>query len=258
VSRSERLTAAAAATVSPLRIGTAGWSLPRDVQDRFPGEGTHLTRYARIFDAAEINSSFHRPHRPATYARWAASVPASFRFSVKVPKTITHQAKLVDAEPELDRFLVEAGALGASLGCLLVQLPPSLELDAARARRFFAALRKRYAGDVAVEPRHASWFVATSARLFTDYRLARVGADPARVPEAARPGGCKDLAYWRWHGSPRMYWSSYGDAQLRGLADAVLAAHQRGQRVWCIFDNTTSGAAAHNALALRAMTQEPG
>ncbi|MFP5285145.1 MAG: DUF72 domain-containing protein, partial [Thermoanaerobaculia bacterium] len=69
-------------------IGCAGWSLPRSERDHFPGTGSLLERYASRFPAVEINSSFHRPHRTSTYARWSASVPAGFRFSVKVPKTI--------------------------------------------------------------------------------------------------------------------------------------------------------------------------
>ncbi|HEY9423039.1 MAG TPA: DUF72 domain-containing protein, partial [Thermoanaerobaculia bacterium] len=86
-------------TLPPPRIlvGCAGWSLPRAEQAEFPETGSHLERYASRFGAVEINSSFHRPHRPATYARWSASVPASFRFSVKVPKTITHGLRLRDA-----------------------------------------------------------------------------------------------------------------------------------------------------------------
>src|SRR3954471_23178443 len=76
-----------------INIGTAGWSIPRDVADRFLADGSALERYASRFPVAEINSSFHRSHRPSTWERWAESVPADFRFSVKVPKTITHQAK---------------------------------------------------------------------------------------------------------------------------------------------------------------------
>ncbi|MGZ8413013.1 MAG: DUF72 domain-containing protein, partial [Gemmatirosa sp.] len=105
---------------SSFRIGTAGWSLPKAEQHAFPGEGTHLERYAARFPAVEINSSFYRPHRPATYARWAASVPADFRFAVKVPRTITHERRLRDVDDLLDAFLGEARGLGASLGCLLV------------------------------------------------------------------------------------------------------------------------------------------
>ncbi|SRR5581483_207180 len=86
-----------------LRIGVAGWSLPRAVLDEFPREGSHLARYAARLNCAEINSSFYRPHQPATYARWAASVPANFRFAVKLPRAITHDARLRGVGTDLDR-----------------------------------------------------------------------------------------------------------------------------------------------------------
>ena len=141
-----------------------GWSIPREHADRFPEEGTHLARYAGRFPAVEINSSFYKPHRPATYARWAASVPADFRFSVKVPKLATHERRLVDADDVLDGFLAEATQLGDKLGPLLVQLPPSLTFSAGVAERFFALLRGRFDGAVALEPRHPSWFEPEAGR----------------------------------------------------------------------------------------------
>ena len=228
-------------------VGCAGWSLPRDAQPHFPAEGTHLTRYAARFPAVEINSSFYRPHRPATYARWAASVPPGFRFSVKLPRTITHERRLADAAPLLDAFLAEAGALGPALGCLLVQLPPSGAYAAATADAFFAALRARYAGAVAAEPRHASWFTAEAERLLTAWHVARVAADPARVPAAAEPGGWPGTVYYRLHGSPRTYYSAYDAAFLDALAPRLLAAPAGA---WCVFDNTALGAATVNALEL--------
>lgn len=231
--------------VPPLRIGTAGWAIPRAHAGSLPPDGSSLARYAARFDAAEINSSFHRPHRPATYARWAASVPDTFRFAVKIPKTITHQKRLVGAEPELDRFLDEASALGAKMGPLLVQLPPSFAFDAATAESFLRLLRDRVAGPIACEPRHPTWFAPDADRLLADHTIARVAADPARVPEASQPGGWRGLVYYRLHGSPVMYRSSYEPAFLAALA-ARLA--QREAETWCIFDNTTLGAAAGNAL----------
>lgn len=121
-------------------ISCAGWSLPRDAQTHFPTTGTHLERYARCLAAAEINSSFHRPHRPAIYARWAASVPA-FRLSVKLPRTISNEARLVSACPALDAYLPSPFALRITLGCLLVQLPPSLAFGADVANLFFGEVR---------------------------------------------------------------------------------------------------------------------
>ncbi|HEU0015670.1 MAG TPA: DUF72 domain-containing protein [Longimicrobium sp.] len=233
----------------PLWIGTAGWTIPSPDAADFPGRGSHLERYAARFPCAEINSSFHRPHRPATYARWAASVPDAFRFSVKLPKTITHTARLRDTEALVDGFLEQAGHLGDRLGCLLVQLPPSLALDADAAAAFFAHLRGRTGADVACEPRHESWFTDEAQALLAEHGVARVAADPARVPAAAEAGGSGKLAYFRLHGSPRTYYSAYEPAYLDRLA-ATLRAEAAHRPAWCIFDNTAAGAATRDALEL--------
>jgi len=124
-----------------IRIGTAGWAIPRPVSERFPPAPSNLARYAGLFRAAEINSSFHRPHRPVTYARWADSVPDNFQFAVKLPRAVTHDKRLVNAQPELAIFVDQARHLGPKLGPLLVQLPPSLAFDPVTAREFFRGLR---------------------------------------------------------------------------------------------------------------------
>jgi uncharacterized protein YecE (DUF72 family) len=226
--------------------------LPRAEQAAFPAEGSHLVRYASVFDAVEINSTFRRTHRPATLARWAASVPARFLFSVKMPQAITHVARLAGTERLQDEFLSAIAALGERVGCILVQLPPSLAFDEVIACRFLQSLRDRHDGPVALEPRHPDWFAATADQLLRSMRVARVAADPARVPLAGVPGGSNDIAYHRLHGTPRIYYSAYDDAFLDGLAARVRATLDEGIPTWCIFDNTTLGAATGNALALRA------
>jgi len=232
------------------RIGCAGWALTKANQAAFPAEGTHLQRYAGRFNAAEINSSFYRQHRPATYERWAAIVPANFRFAVKVPKAITHDQRLVAADVLLDVFLEEASGLGEKLGCLLVQLPPSFAYDAPTVELFFDDLRHQYHGAVALEPRHPSWFTGDVATLLGAYRIARVAADPAPVPLAAEPGGWPELVYVRLHGSPLMYYSAYDEPYLDRLAERLREAATRARVVWCIFDNTALAAATPNALGL--------
>lgn len=236
-----------------MTIGTAAWALPKAVQDRFPPDGSCLARYAAVLNGTEINSSFYRSHRPSTYRRWAASVPDEFRFSVKMPKLITHVKRLVGATDALHGFIAEASELGARLACVLVQLPPSLAFAPADVDAFLKVLRDRYAGNVALEPRHASWFSAGAADVLKNHRIARVGADPARVPEAAEPAAWNGLAYWRLHGSPQTYRSTYSDAYLAALARRIQAAERPARSVWCIFDNTASGAAAANALTLRSL-----
>ncbi len=235
---------------SSIFIGCAGWSVPAPHAALFPVEGSHLERYAARFGAVEINSSFYRPHRPQTYQKWAALVPEHFRFAVKMPRVITHEKRLKNVEEPLERFLMEAGALGDKLGPLLVQLPPSFAFDESVAREFFGDLREKFAGQVVCEPRHFSWFAASPNQLLGDFGVARVAADPAGVPAAGEPGGWGGLAYFRLHGSPQVYYSAYTPQFLDDLAVRLDELAARETPAWCIFDNTAAFAATENALAV--------
>jgi uncharacterized protein YecE (DUF72 family) len=232
-------------------VGTAGWSIPRMHAERVPGMGTHLNRYARVFRAAEINTSFYRSHDATTYSRWARSTGPTFRFAVKVPRLITHELKLHRPGPAIERFLEESRGLGRRRGPLLIQLPPSLEFDRRTVNDFLARLRDRYEGFAVCEPRHASWFSDRADALLVQHEVARVAADPAPVLGGDRPGGWRGLVYYRLHGSPRKYWSPYSDEFLDRLA-ADLRAVPATVPAWCVFDNTASGAALENAWQLTA------
>ena len=234
-------------------VGTAGWSIPRASAQRFEGDGTHLQRYARLLHCVEINSSFYRPHATATYARWAASTPPDFRFALKVPRTITHDLRLLRARLPLERFLDETAGLGRKRGPLLVQLPPSLAFDRSTATRFFALLRDRYRGSVVCEPRNATWFSKAADALLVRFEVARVAADPPPAPGADQPGGWQGIVYFRLHGSPRKYWSRYAEEYVETLARTIgaLPAHTE---TWCVFDNTATGAALDNAWELHTRT----
>jgi uncharacterized protein YecE (DUF72 family) len=183
-----------------IRVGTAGWQIPRDVRDAFPAAGPTLQRYAAVFSAVEINATFYKAPRPTTLARWAEATPPGFRFAAKAPRAITHERRLADAGELLDAFLSNVRMMGEKLGPILVQLPPSLAFDREAAGRFLAELRARFSGEVACEPRHPSWFTFAAEELLADAQVARVAADPACVPEAGEPGGYRGLQYWRLHG----------------------------------------------------------
>lgn len=204
-----------------------------------------------MLNAVEINSSFYRPHRRSTYERWVASTPAGFAFAVKLPRAITHEARLVGAGDLVDRFLGEAAGLGAKLGPILIQLPPSLKFDAAVARAFLKLLRERTDGALVCEPRHAGWFTPAADEMLAKHRVARVAADPAPVPGAGEPGGWSGIHYTRLHGSPEIYRSNYDQAALHRQAAIARAA---GVESWTIFDNTMVGAATANALTMRELT----
>lgn len=202
-----------------------------------------------MFSGTEINSSFHRPHAAATYERWAASTPPSFRFAVKIPRTITHEGKLRGARPLLERFLEESSALGKKRGPLLLQLPPSLAFDRRVATTFLGLLRSRFEGRVVCEPRHPTWFTPAAESLLIRHEVARVAADPPPAPDANLPGAWPGIVYYRLHGAPRKYWSRYEADALARLAEALRGVPSRVD-AWCIFDNTASGAALENAWEL--------
>lgn len=232
-------------SIGKIQVGIAGWAIPKASADKFPSDGSHLERYAAHFNTVEINSSFYRPHRLATYQRWAATVPEDFSFTVKVPKTITHELRLVGASERLHQFLGEVQGLGSKLGALLIQLPPSLRFDKSTASSFVTMLRMSYSGTVAFEPRHATWFTPAVARMLEGFRISYVTANPVIG------GVSQDLptAYYRLHGSPEMYYSPYSEEYLTALAEQ-LKQEAASEECWCIFDNTALGHATENALRL--------
>ncbi len=241
------------APLTNLRVGCAGWTIPREFAAQFPATGSHLERYSQVLNCAEINSSFYRPHKPQTWERWRDSVPDNFLFSVKAPKAITHEAKLNCPREELEAFFQQLKNLEPKLGPVLFQLPPSLQFQEPLATKFLAMIRDMHPGNVVLEPRHESWFRVETEELLKSFQIARVAADPACVPTAFHPGGWDGLRYYRLHGSPRRYYSTYSSEFLQNIAEATKA--EFAAKTWCIFDNTASGAAMGNALELRQMSE---
>ncbi len=233
-----------------VKIGCAGWGLSSSTAAAFPSAGSHLERYAQVFSAVEINSSFYRSHRPATYARWYDSVPEDFRFSVKIPRTISHELRLRETDALLVQFLAEAGQLHEKLACLLLQLPPSFKFDAAVVEQFFKYFRQQTDVATVSEPRHATWFSAEAGDMLRHYQIAGVHADPMPVAKV-KVSGWDQTIYIRLHGSPITYRSAYDDTFLVAKAKEIKRATASAEAVWCIFDNTADGAAVPNALSLQ-------
>ena len=239
-----------------IRIGIAGWSVPATHRAARPVR-SQLEQYASHFDCVEINSSFHKPHRVTTYARWADSVPADFRFAAKVPKAISHERRLVSCEDEVARFCATVAGLKDKLGALLVQLPPSLVFDERAAERTFSGLRNAWSAIIVCEARHVSWFGPQVDRFFNTLGITRVFADPP-IGESLQPQiAAASFSYLRLHGQPRRYYSAYSSYYLSSLAARLLPAAD-GFGAWCIFDNTAATAAWPNALQLKAALLRPG
>nr|WP_308494365.1 DUF72 domain-containing protein [Microvirga aerophila] len=126
---------------------------------------------------------------------------------------------------------------------------PSFKFDPDAAEAFFRTLRDSFGGDIVCEPRYATWFTADVDAFMTKRQVARVAADPQPHPDAKQPGGWCGLAYYRLHGSPKMYYSSYSDEAITQIAGELKGLQAKGTRTWCIFDNTAEFAATANALA---------
>lgn len=241
---------------SNIFIGTSGWTIPSEHKHLFPKDGTHLERYAQVFNAVEINSSFYQDHQYSTYQRWKMSVPDGFGFAVKLNKLFTHEQKLNIRYAELEQSLSHFAGLEQKWKVLLVQLPPKLACHLKQAEKFFMALRSLYAGAIVLEARNGSWAHPDTLDMYRDLGISLVFADPERceAPYAARMAG--ELAYFRYHGSPVIYRSAYTEGILSGLARS-LGSYQRAQcESWCLFDNTAFGAATLNAYELKQLLSE--
>jgi uncharacterized protein YecE (DUF72 family) len=241
-----------------VRVATAGWSIESKCIDEFPLGGTHLERYGRRLNSVELNSSFYRPHRHVTYERWATTTPKTFRFSVKMPKSITHEHGLVSCEDILKRFFDQVSGLGEKLEVLLVQLPPKSVFESVIFEHFMDELCRHTKAMIAFEPRHSSWFTDEVDNRMSNRRVARVAADPALILRGGEPGGWNGLAYYRWHGAPRVYYSEYGPERLDAAAKTLTANTAAKQTIWFVFDNTAAGAAIGNALTLATKVNSAG
>jgi uncharacterized protein YecE (DUF72 family) len=237
----------AGAALTTVRIGTAGWALPKALRVSHAASSSVLEQYAALFDAVEINSSFYKPHRRSTFERWRASVPESFRFAVKLSRVITHELGLVRTQSQTAAFMQSASGLDQKLAVILVQLPPSRTFEAAIAGAFFNVLRQETAAHIVCEARNPSWFGSEATAVLESYRVTRVAADPVlpgcEIAAQAHP----DFAYFRLHGAPRVYYSPYSIGRLHDVSLAACAAAE----TWCIFDNTAAGAAWADATALQ-------
>jgi uncharacterized protein YecE (DUF72 family) len=145
----------------PVLVGTSGYNYPEWKGSFYPADlavAKMLPFYAARFPTVEINYTFYRMPTEKLLAGWTKQVPAAFRFTLKAPRRITHDAKLVNCEALTAQFCLVAGTLGSQLGALLFQLPPSLKKDLSRLDAFLDTLPPK--APAAFEFRHPSWFDA--------------------------------------------------------------------------------------------------
>jgi uncharacterized protein YecE (DUF72 family) len=235
-----------------IRIGTSGWSYDHWTGVLYPERtpvAKRLGLYVAEFDTVELNASFYRWPRDATFEGWRKRLPEGFTMSVKAHRGLTHFRRLANPEPWVDRFERCWTALGERREALLVQLHPAIERDDALLTHFLTVMPDWI--PVAMELRHPSWDDPAVYGLLEQHRAAYVimsGAGLRCVPRAT-----SDLVYLRMHGPSQdsLYAGSYPDDVLRRWADRIAAWDAEGRRVLVYFNNDLGGHAVHNARTLR-------
>lgn len=230
-----------------IHIGTSGWQYEHWRGVFYPEamkKADWLPFYARHFDTLEVNSTFYRDARPSTYEKWYSAVPDNFRFSLKMPRFITHIKRLKTDGESVHRFTEHTQNLRDKLGIILIQLPPGLIFDETLIKDFFDLLSQtmRYT----VEARNKTFLNDTFLSLLEKYGIAWCIADSAgRFPYCEAVTA--PFVYIRLHGSQKLYASDYSNKELETWRDKTSLW---GRETFIYFDNDFYGYAVSNAMKL--------
>jgi len=262
-----------------IRIGTSGWVYPPWRGEFYPRGLAHrreLEYLSRQVNSVEINGSFYSLQRPSSYQSWRDQTPDDFVFAVKGGRFITHMKRLNDIDAPLANFFASGVlALGAKLGPLLWQLPPTLAYDADLLAAFFDRLPRtttaaaelatrhdeRLDGRAltttdadrpvrhALEVRHASFTDPEFPGLLRAHGVGLVIADAA-ADWPYLEGVTADFAYVRLHGSTELYAGGYDAEALDGWAQRIRGWTAQGVDAYAYFDNDAKVKAPRDAMAL--------
>jgi len=240
-----------------LRFGCSGWDYEEWIGPVYRNASeSKLAAYSRIFDTAEINSTFYRAPSAGMVLGWARHTPDEFVFAAKVPQTVTHDrlldvAKGADkdlrAYCEIMRSLLDAGKLGP----LLLQLPPRLRFSPAPVRRFLESLPRDFA--FALEPRNPSWMALEAFDLLRETGVAYTIVDEPLLPPDLHV--TTRAAYVRWHGHGKDPWYNYrySAEELEKWVPRVRQVADQADTVYGFFNNHYNGFAPENCLQILKM-----
>ncbi len=230
----------------PVLVGTSGWQY-RDWRGRFYPETlpqrAWLEHYASHFATVESNNAFYRLPEPSTFAGWAGRTPGDFVMAVKASRFLTHLRRLREPEEPVRRLLDHAGHLGAKLGPVLLQLPPTLRADPDSLDRCLGCFPQPL--QVAVEPRHPSWFSDEVRALLTARGAALCLADSGGP--LTPMWRTADWAYLRFHHGTAAPPPCYGRTALATWAARLAELWGPAATVYAYFNNDPVGCAVRDA-----------
>lgn len=215
-------------------VGTSGYNYPEWKGTFYPEKlpaSKMFAYYAERFRTVEINYTFYRMPTPKLAEGWRAQAPDGFRYTLKAPKRITHERRLMDCEDPMRMFTESAAVLGPHLASLLFQLPPSMKVDLARFEKFLAILPPDMR--CAFEFRHESWHADEVYRLLEKHGAALCIADMGDKTTPIVPTAR--------HGYFRLRDEGYQPADLDRWAKTVLAHESDWDQVFVYFKHEDEG-----------------
>jgi uncharacterized protein YecE (DUF72 family) len=241
-----------------LHVGTSGWQY-RHWRGRFYPRGlparAELDHYTHAFATVEINNTFYRLPPRETFVTWAQRFPADVVIAAKMSRYLTHVKRLQEPDEPVERFLTHAAPLGDRLGVVLLQLPPTLRVEAERLDATLAAIGQRVR--VAVEPRHESWFVDDVRAVLERHDAALCLADRGSrlITPAWRTAS---FGYVRFHFGRAQPWSCYGRAALARWVDRIAELYGERRDVYAYFNNDMEGCAVRDAVVFARLARARG
>jgi uncharacterized protein YecE (DUF72 family) len=209
-----------------IRVGVGGWVFP-PWRDNFYPQGlaqkSELEYASRHLSAIEINATYHRLQKPASFAKWRDATPPCFVFSVKGSQYVTNRRVLGEAGEAIGRFMASGLVeLGPKLGPIVWQFATTKVFDPDDFAAFLKLLPAQVEGVAlrhAVEVRHPSFMTAEFLALVRRHGVATVFADSDKYPSFADPSG--DFFYARLMRTESRYKTGYPPARIRFWADAA-------------------------------------
>lgn len=246
-------------------IGTSGWHYNHWIGKFYPKDikGFYELKYhSEHFNTVENNSSFYHISKKSTYKTWDKMSPDNYRFSMKVNKLITHEAKLKLTDEVIERvtyILDITQVLGNKLGAIIIQLPPSFRFDIPILESFLKFFRQQvnlqiYKFDVAIEFRNKYWLVEETYKVLRKYNVALVAGQSSRYPLARKITA--DIAYIRMHGPEKLFASKYTQEQLHEWANYIKLISSDVKRIYVYFNNDFFGYAIENAKELTSYLED--
>lgn len=233
-----------------LFLGTSGWYYPHWRQSFYQQTSRQnwLSFYAQHFNAVEVNASFYRHLSTQTLQHWLDITPATFKFTLKGHRSITHHKRLRDAAAAIAQERSIYQQLNEKLAAVVWQCPANFQRQLTRLESFCHALVTWPEVRHAIEFRHASWFCAEVADCLHQHGIAVCLSDAADWP--LWQSITTDLIYIRLHGHSRTYASAYHSKSLAHWQDKITRWLADGLTVHVYFDNDAEGAAPHDAQCL--------